>query len=54
LASGKEIFAHKLVLSARNKSWGFLESGSMLGKGRFSLIGLLKISKRLFSQIGLT
>jgi hypothetical protein len=35
LSSGEEVFAHKFILSARNKAWGLLESGSVLGKTVF-------------------
>lgn len=37
LSSDEEIFAHKFILSARNKGWGLLESGSVLGKSYLNI-----------------
>jgi hypothetical protein len=38
----EEVFAHKLVLSARNQSWGSLPDHTTLGKHYFKILSIVK------------
>ena len=50
LSSGKEVFAHKFILSARNKGWGLLESGSVIGKDNSNDLGFKETNFESFSD----